>query len=161
MGGWRNGLRLCLAAAGPWLTGVALAGGPGAPRAQLAWQQVQVVASAQANQGAVTRLDIVLVHDVAWMPRLPVTAAQWFDQRQALQAGAGRGLKVVSLEVPPGTVLPKVKLPSGATRAAGALVYAGFAPGGGPTAAALAPHPCVQIVLDLHSLTQSACAERR
>ena len=161
MAGWRHGLRLCLAAVLPWLTGVAMAGGPGVPRAQLAWQQVQVAASAQANQGAVTRLDIVLVHDVAWMPRLPVTAAQWFDQRQALQAGAGRGLKVLSLEGPAGTALPSIKLPPGAARAAGALVYAGFAPGGGPTAAALAPHPCVRIVLDLQSLTQSACAARR
>ncbi len=115
-----------------------------------------VVASPDANQATVTRLDIVLVHDVALMPAMPVTAAQWFDQRPALQASAGPGLRVVSLQVPPGSLVPAVKLPPRTARAAGALVYAGFAPGSGPTAVPLAPHRCVRIMLT-QQLDQQAC----
>jgi len=141
----------CLALAG----GVA-ASGPGAPHSLRVWDRVEVVAPPGANQATATRLDIVLVHDVALMPRMPVTAAQWFDQRTALQAGAGRGLRVVSLHVPPGSPVPPIKLPPGSSGAAGALVYAGFALGGGATAAPLAPHRCVRILLT-EQLVQQPC----
>lgn len=137
-----------------------MAQGPGGPAAARLWQKVQVTASAHANQGMATALDIVLVYDVALMPRLPVTAAQWFEQRAALQAGAQRGLQVVSLQVPPASTPPAIKLPRAAAKAAGALVYASFLPGSSPTAAPLAPHPCVQIDLDAQGLKQSACTGR-
>ena len=154
MGG--GAVRAGLLVAGLALAGAVAAGGPAAPRPSPVWQQVVVTASTDANQGGATRLDIVLVHDVALMPAMPVTAAQWFDQRPALQASAGRGLRVVSLQVPPGSQIPAVKLPPGAARAAGALVYAGFVPGSGPTAAPLAPHRCVRIMLT-QQLGQQPC----
>lgn len=159
--GWRLLVCTSAAAAALGLSGEAAAEGPGAPVAARLWQQVDIVASVDANQGMATRLDIVLVHDVALMPRLPVNAAQWFMQKDALQAGAGRGLRVVSLQVPPGSRLKGVKLPGGAGRAAGAFVYADLQPGSGLMAAPLAPHTCVQLALDSTALTQSACTGRR
>ena len=149
-----------MAAATLVVAGCVLAGGPGAPTAERLWQQVRVAASPEANQGMATALDIVLVYDVVLMPRLPVTAAQWFEQRAALQAGAGRGLQVIPLQIPASSSPQALKLPRAAAKAAGALVYAGFLPGSSPTAAPLAPHPCVQINLDAQGLKQSACAGR-
>ena len=152
----RAPLRAGLAVACLMLACAAAADGPGASRSLVVWQRVAVVAAPDANQGMATRLDIVLVHDVALMPRMPATAVQWFDQRKALQSGAGRGLSVLSLQVPPGSTVAAVKLSPGASRAAGALVYAGLPPGSGPTAAPLAPHRCVRIMLT-QQLVQQAC----
>ena len=152
----RRAVRAGLAAATLALAGAVVAGGPDAAQSAPVWQRVTVLAPPGANQGAETRLDIVLVHDVALMPLMPVTAAQWFDQRAALLATAGRGLGVASLKVRPGSQVPAVKLPPGAARAAGALVYAGLPPGSGPTAAPLAPHRCVRILLT-QQLAQQAC----
>jgi len=149
-------LRAGLAAACLGLAGAAAGSGPGAARTWVVWHSVAVVAAPDANQGMATRLDIVLVHDVALMPRMPATAAQWFEQRAALQAVAGRGLSAVSLQVPPASTVPAVRLPPGASRAAGALVYADLAPGSGATAAPLAPHRCVRIMLT-QQLAQQAC----
>lgn len=148
--------RLTLAAACLALSGIAGAAGPDTTRSPMVWHRVEVVAEPGANQGMATRLDIVVVHDVALMPNMPRTAAEWLERRAALQAVAGRGLSVVSLEVPPASTIPAAKLPPGASRAAGALVYAGLASGGGGTAAALAPHRCVRIVLT-QQLAQQRC----
>lgn len=115
-----------------------------------------MVAQPGANQDEAVALDIVVVHDVALMPRMPVTADLWFAQRVAFQAGAGRGISVVSLQVPPGSRVPAVKLPPRMNRAAGVLVYAGLKHGAGPTAAPLAPHHCVRIEL-AQQLAQLPC----
>ena len=136
-------------------SGGAGAGQPPPAGAGRVWQQIQVVAP-EADAMAV-RLDVVLVRDVAWMARLPVTAPQWFAARQALQQSAGKGLQVISLDVPPMAATKALQLPAQASRAAGAFVYADRASGPEVPAAPLAPHRCVKVTLTRDGLTQAAC----
>lgn len=136
------------------LTGAMAADVPGVLHSLRVWDRVEVTVSPDVQQA--TRLDIVLVYDIALMPHMPRSAADWFAKSAALQAAAGRGLGVVSLEVPALSPKRLVKLPPGAGKAAGALVYADLPPGQGATAAPLAPHRCVRILL-AHQLAQQPC----
>ncbi len=136
------------------LTGAMAADGPGVLRSLRVWDRVEVTVSPDLHQA--TRLDIVLVYDIALMPHMPRSTADWFAKRAALQAAARRGLGVVSLEVAALSPEIRVKLPPGAGKAAGAFVYADLPPGQGAPAAALAPHRCVHILLG-QQLAQQPC----
>ena len=123
------------------------------------WQKIEVVAPDAG--GTAVRVDVVLVQDVAWMGLLPVTGAHWFAARQELQLAAAKALQVISLEVPPQSVIRNIPLPAQAGRAAGALVYVDLPAGPGlpgALAAPLAPHRCVRLTLTGTALTQAACS---
>jgi hypothetical protein len=152
----RRCLALCVWTVAAWAaSGGAVAGEPPSAKASRVWQQIQVVAP--EADGTPVRLDVVLVRDVAWMARLPVTAPQWFAARQALQQSAGKGLQVISLQVRQASATQSIRLPALASRAAGAFVYADLASAPGAPAAPLAPHPCVKVTLSREGLTQAAC----
>ncbi|QNM95341.1 hypothetical protein [Chitinimonas koreensis] len=98
--------------------------GLGPDRVEL--RSLRVIAEPDANQDSATRLDLVLVYDAKAEELLPKTAPEWFDQKRALLDGVGSRLGVVSLELPPGTVVDPVALPDGYRKALAARVYAGY-----------------------------------
>lgn len=68
-------------------------------------QQVRIVAEANANGDAATAIDLVFVYDPAVAQALPLSGPDWFARRSALRDGLGNALDVVSLQLPPGTVV--------------------------------------------------------
>lgn len=98
--------------------------GLGPDRVEL--RSLRVIADPDANQDSATRLDLVLVYDARAQDLLPKTAPEWFDQKRALLDGAGSQLGVVSLELPPGTLVDPVALPDGYRKALAAYAYAGY-----------------------------------
>lgn len=93
-----------------------------APTTTLA--SVRVAAPPGANLDSATALDMVFVYDKNSIALLPKTGPEWFAQKQALLNGLGPSIEVVSLQVPPATVVDPVRLPK---RAGDAVAVYGFA----------------------------------
>ena len=85
---------------------------------------VRVAAPPGANLDSATALDLVFVYDKNSVALLPKTGPEWFAQKQALLNGLGLSIDVVSLQVPPATVVDPVRLPK---RAGDAVAVYGFA----------------------------------
>ncbi|RDS79924.1 hypothetical protein DWU98_15915 [Dyella monticola] len=85
---------------------------------------VRVAAPPGANLNSATMLDLVFVYDTTSAAMLPKTGPDWFAQKTSLQNGLGPAIDVVSLQVPPATVIDTVSLPK---RAGKALTVYGFA----------------------------------
>ncbi|MGN2248119.1 hypothetical protein ACFWZ3_15670 [Frateuria sp. GZRR35] len=94
--------------------------------------QLGVVAEAGANGDAATALDVVFVYEQQVGPVLPLTGAEWFARRVVYQQTLGAAIDVVSMELPPGTVL-NVALPARSRRAVAVYAYVSYlAPAGQP-----------------------------
>lgn len=92
---------------------------------------LRVVAQPGANLDSATALDLVFVYDATSAALLPKTGPAWFAQKPALLNGLGRGADVVSLQVPPATVIGTVKLPDRHGKALGVYAFANYlAPAG-------------------------------
>lgn len=92
---------------------------------------LRVVAQPGANLDSATALDLVFVYDASSAALLPKTGPAWFAQKPALLNGLGRAADVVSLQVPPATVVASVKLPDRHGKALGVYGFANYlAPGG-------------------------------
>lgn len=85
---------------------------------------VRVAAPPGANLDSATALDLVFVYDKNSIALLPKTGPEWFAQKAALLNGLGKSVDVVSLQVPPATVVVPVSLPK---RAGDAAAVYGFA----------------------------------
>ena len=85
---------------------------------------LRVAAPPGANLDSATALDLVFVYDKNSIALLPKTGPEWFAQKQALLNGLGPSIEVVSLQVPPATVVDPVRLPK---RAGDAVAVYGFA----------------------------------
>lgn len=85
---------------------------------------VRVAAPPGANLDSATALDLVFVYDKNSIALLPKTGLEWFAQKQALLNGLGKSVEVVSLQVPPATVVDPVQLPR---RSGDATAVYGFA----------------------------------
>jgi type VI secretion system protein len=85
---------------------------------------VRVAAPPGANLDSATALDLVFVYDKNSLAMLPKTGPEWFAQKQALINGLGPSIDVVSLQVPPATMVVPVQLPK---RAGDAVAVYGFA----------------------------------
>jgi len=90
---------------------------------------MQVVAESDANQGAATPLDLVWVFDASTLALMPEVSRAWFEQKAGLRARMGKSIAVVSLAVPPGSVIDRVEYPAGYEHAAALLVYADYIDG--------------------------------
>ncbi len=98
-----------------------------------ALRQVEVSADADANQVSATAVDLVFFHDRAAVAAAPKTGPEWFAQKSTLLSQLGPTIDVVSLQVPPGTALSAVALPSRHRRAVAVQLYANYiAPDGQP-----------------------------
>lgn len=87
---------------------------------------LHVVTDPGANRDSATRLDVVVIYDLALLSSLPKTAPAWFAGKQALVDIAPDALSVVSLELPPALPLRPVTLPEKAHRAVAVRAYAGY-----------------------------------
>jgi type VI secretion system protein len=133
-----------------WLLAFALLGGCSTvakffpPSTKL--KQIEVVAEIGANQGTATALDIVFVYDSNAVSLLPKTGPAWFAQKDALVAGLASGIEVVSLQVPPATLV-NVPLTSHNRSALGVYGFANYLTVSGQAAGNLTPYKNMQIWL--------------
>ena len=91
-----------------------------------ALQTISITADVNANQNNATALDIVFVYDQAAVSLSPKTGPEWFAQKDALAVGLGDAIDVVSLQVPPATVINDVPLPKRARKALAVFAYANY-----------------------------------
>jgi len=92
---------------------------------------VRVAAPPGANLNSATALDLVYVYNTASIAMLPKTGPDWFSQKIALQNGLGLAIDIVSLQVPPATVIDPVVLPKRASKAVAVFAFANYlAPAG-------------------------------
>ncbi len=98
----------------------------GAAEPVSAVRSVRVVADVAANGNTATALDLVFVYDTAAVAVLPNNGPAWFAQRAALRSALGAQIEVVSLQVPPATVIEQVPLPKSARRARVVLCFVNF-----------------------------------
>jgi type VI secretion system protein len=88
--------------------------------------RIRVAAPPGANLDSATALDLVFVYDKNSTAMLPKTGPDWFAQKQSLINGLGQSIDVVSLQVPPATVIDPVKLPKRAGSAAAVYGFANY-----------------------------------
>ncbi len=108
--------------------------------------QIRVVAEVNANQNSATELDIVFVHEKTSLALLPKTGPEWFAQKAALMAALATSLDVVSLQVPPGTVVDVPMKPS-YTKAVGVIGFANYLSPDGQAAGNLSQYKKMMIWL--------------
>lgn len=94
-----------------------------APKSHL--RSLDVAAAFDANQNTATALDLVFVYDVAALERLPGAGPQWFEHKAALSGELGNAVDIVTLQIPPGSVLD-VALPSRRDQAIAVFSYANY-----------------------------------
>ena len=82
---------------------------PSGPRTSVA--ELRVIAEPEANSNSATALDIVFVYDTKALDQLPKSGPDWFARKAQLLALFPNGIEVVSLQVPPATLVERVPLP--------------------------------------------------
>lgn len=87
---------------------------------------LRVAAPPGANLNSAVALDVVFVYNATATAMLPKTAPEWFSQKTALMTGLGRNVDVVSLQIPPATVVDTVRLPDRAGKAIGVYTFANY-----------------------------------
>jgi type VI secretion system protein len=98
---------------------------PGHPKTT-SLKTLRVIAQPGANLDSATALDLVFVYDPASTALLPKTGPAWFAQKAALLNGLGRNADVVSLQLPPATVVDSVALPARGSKAIAVLGFANY-----------------------------------
>jgi type VI secretion system protein len=84
---------------------------------------IEIEAVMGANGNSATAIDIVFVSTPEAAALLPRTGTQWFANRAALQAGLGKAISVVSLQIPPASI-DTLRRPKGVCRPLSVLVFA-------------------------------------
>lgn len=107
---------------------------------------INVVGEVQANTNSATALDIVFVYDSKVIDLLPATGPDWFDKKQALMKGLATGIEVLSLEVPPMTLV-NPGLPARASKAVGVYSYVNYLTAAGQPKCNLTPYKSMVIWL--------------
>ena len=74
-------------------------------------RELQIEASSNANYNSPTAVDIVFVYDVDLIEVLPKTAMQWFIYKSEVDRNYPGSFDIVSLEIPPASVLNDIKFP--------------------------------------------------
>lgn len=97
----------------------------------VALKSLKVVATPDANADSAVALDLVFIYDKDAEAQLPKTAPEWFADRAALQNGLGKAADVVSLQLPPATLVESVKLPDRHGKAVAVYAYARYLSGSG------------------------------
>jgi type VI secretion system protein len=107
---------------------------------------LSVEADPDANAGYATELDIVFVFSTDAVAALPATGPEWFEKRDALQAGLADAVKVVHVQLPPARAA-SIDLPPGYQKAVGVYSFANYIPAPGQARANLTPYPRITIRL--------------
>ncbi len=87
---------------------------------------IRVAAPPGANLNSSTALDLVFVYNTANVAMLPITGPEWFKQKVSLQSGLAKGIDVVSLQIPPATVVDPVPLPKRYGKAVAVFAFANY-----------------------------------
>jgi type VI secretion system protein len=109
-------------------------------------EHIKISATADTNQNSPTQIDIVFVYDVKILKLLPKTGPDWFEQKAALQSGSAAAIDVVSLQVPPASLLD-VPLPKRHNEAITVYSYANYLSDKGQAMGDLTRHKTMQILL--------------
>ena len=89
---------------------------------------VTVVSRPDSNANLPTAVDVVFIYDDTLASLLRgYAASDWFDQREAFQAGYPTGIKLLRWEVVPGSVGSNQALPADSRDALAVLVFADYA----------------------------------
>ena len=107
---------------------------------------IQISATADANQSTATAIDIVFVYEVNALALLPKTGPDWFERKAALQSGLATAIDVVSLQVPPASLLD-VPLPKRYGKAIAVYSYANYLSSKGQPVGNLTPYKTMLIQL--------------
>ncbi|AJQ97517.1 hypothetical protein [Gynuella sunshinyii] len=86
----------------------------------------EVVSEPQANQDTATALDIVFIYRKELLAQLPDNAPQWFLNRAVIEGKFDTQMDVLSIEIPPGDLIPKTKLKGKQKNAKAVLLYANY-----------------------------------
>jgi type VI secretion system protein len=87
---------------------------------------IRVLAEPEANQRGVTALDIVLAYDQAATEKLPASGPAWFESKAGLLKTYPETLDVVSIQLPPGTLIPDLSLPERYKTAVRVIAYPNY-----------------------------------
>jgi hypothetical protein len=117
--------------------------------------RVSIIASGGANHDNATRLDFVVVRDTGLLPMIPRDSAAWFARKDAIVSALGKDIRVVSLEVPPHTVVDSVAMPVPANHPASVLYFAAYAGPSSQTSGAFSPDRDVTLHLEADTVVLS------
>jgi type VI secretion system protein len=113
-------------------------------------QTIRITATANANQNNATALDLVFVYDSNAVALLPKGGPDWFAGKAALVAGLATSIDVVSLQIPPVSIvnLPADRaFPARYQKAIGVYGYANYVAAAGQPMFNLTPYGTVGITL--------------
>ena len=85
-----------------------------------------MVAKPNANGTSATAVDVVFIYDEKVPDLLPKDAADWFAQRDELNANLWKYLDIASVEVPPAYIIDVVSLPKRYSTAIKVVAYANY-----------------------------------
>lgn len=100
---------------------------------------IKVVAEISANQNTATAIDIVFVYNNSAVALLPKTGPEWFEQKSALMLSMASNIEVVSLQVPPATLV-NASLPMKHEKAIGVYSFVNFLSADGQAMGNLTPY---------------------
>lgn len=120
-------------------------------------RQIKVVAEMSANQNMATALDIVFVFDQNAVPLMPKTGPDWFANKAALLANLSSGLSIVSLQLPPASLIEPA-LPKGHEKAIAVYSYTNYLSEGGQARGDLTSYRCVRITLAATQVQYASCS---
>jgi hypothetical protein len=89
-------------------------------------RNISVYASDDANDTLPTTLDIVFLYNRSIVSSMPKNAPSWFDLKAGLRKRHAADMDVVSLEVPPGSAISKVRMPQRVAEAVEVVAYASY-----------------------------------
>ncbi|MFZ6675477.1 hypothetical protein [Undibacterium sp. Xuan67W] len=109
-------------------------------------KNVQISAMINSNQNTATAIDLVFIYDSNALLLLPKTGPEWFEKKNAIINGLANSVDVVSLQVPPITLMDVV-LPTRHGKAIAVYSFANYLSVDGQSFGNLTPYVTVQIVL--------------
>ena len=122
-----------------------------------ALKRVSIEAREHANENQATAVDIVVIYDAKLLEILPKNAIEWFDKKSSFMASVGQNIDVVSLQIPP-ISLVDVKLPKGIAKAVYVMSYANYIAAEGQMVGNLSSYKCAKIILQPQRVDYVGCS---
>lgn len=88
-------------------------------------RSIEISADQLANQNSAVEMDILFIMDKNLTASLPVTAADWFDDRTRYLNNNQQDILAANVELPPGGS-HKLKMPKGYKKAEDVIAYANY-----------------------------------
>lgn len=119
-------------------------------------RSIRIAAQPGANVDSATLIDVAFVYAVDGAGQMPKTSPEWFAQKDAVIAGLGASIDVVTAGVPPGKLLDPLKLPSRHGKAVAVYAYARYVSSNGQARIDLTRYrtPVLWLAVDRITVTQ-------